>query len=102
MPETKRCTCIKPIVISGQRLSIGEQIDLVENQYRPLQNGGFVTLDDAAGELIRDLIREDDEPDADIDVLEAEDVSAEPVSEIYSTTPASTHKPQPVGYELGD
>ena len=68
MSETKSCTCIKPLVIEGRRLSIGDPIELLESQARPLQHGVFITLDTAGGDLIRELVREEDEAEVDIDL----------------------------------
>ena len=94
MPETKRCTCIKPLVINGQRLSVGEQIDLIEHQYRPLQHGGFLTLDDAAGEVIRTLIRDDDTAELTIDAGTEDEVSP--------NTADQHSQDKAIGYERGD
>lgn len=105
MSETLTCTCIKPLVINGQRLSVGDEINLVESQARPLQNGGFVTLDIAAGELIRELLQEDSEAEVDIDISEgevAEVVTENERSEQRSDVLPRQPNPTQIGYEAGD
>ena len=105
MSETKACTCIKPLVIEGRRLSIGDPIELLESQARPLQHGGFITLDTAAGELIRELVREEDETEVDIDLPDSEgpeSVTNNSSSESRSAAQPRQATPTQVGFEIGD
>ncbi len=56
-------TVIKATRIGSEKKEIGDEVELVMSQARPLQHGGFITFDKEAGAAIRKLIKAESEDD---------------------------------------
>lgn len=94
--ETKKYTCIKATTMRHKKITIGEEVELTDEQARPLQHGGFITFDEEAAKCIRRLAGIDESVSDDVGNKDASietAVKSESSRQVYSTS---------TGFEKGD